>query len=159
MAAYIDLNAVRAGLVTDPKDYRFCGYGEAVGSNAAARRGLCHLILGSKTHWKSAQASYRQTLFGKGSAPKQRGARLDPADFEKVLKSKGQLAPHDVLRSRVRYFTEGVVLGSREFVQGYLTASRRANHRGRSRVPRSLPEVTGWEDLTTLRGLRGSGFG
>ncbi|MCC5841950.1 MAG: transposase, partial [Opitutales bacterium] len=31
VGAYIDLNAVRAGLVEDPKDYRFCGYGEAVG--------------------------------------------------------------------------------------------------------------------------------
>ncbi|MFT4901938.1 MAG: putative transposase [Lentimonas sp.] len=30
MAAYIDLNPVRAGLVEDPKDYRFSGYGEAV---------------------------------------------------------------------------------------------------------------------------------
>jgi putative transposase len=29
MAAYVDLNAVRAGIVEDPKDYRFCGYGEA----------------------------------------------------------------------------------------------------------------------------------
>ena len=31
MALYIDLNAVRAGLAADPKDYRFCGYAEAVG--------------------------------------------------------------------------------------------------------------------------------
>jgi putative transposase len=30
VAAYIDLNPIRAGLVEDPKDYRFCGYGEAV---------------------------------------------------------------------------------------------------------------------------------
>jgi len=28
VAAYIDLNPVRAGLVEDPKDYRFCGYAE-----------------------------------------------------------------------------------------------------------------------------------
>ena len=41
MAFYIDLNPVRAGLVADPKDYRFCGYGEAVAGNAAARAGLC----------------------------------------------------------------------------------------------------------------------
>jgi hypothetical protein len=27
ISAYIDLNAVRAGLVKDPKDYRYCGYG------------------------------------------------------------------------------------------------------------------------------------
>ena len=26
MAAYIDLNSVRAGIVEDPKDYRFCGF-------------------------------------------------------------------------------------------------------------------------------------
>ena len=30
MSAYIDLNAVRAGMVEDPKDYRWCGYAEAV---------------------------------------------------------------------------------------------------------------------------------
>ncbi|MBM3880253.1 MAG: transposase, partial [Verrucomicrobia bacterium] len=30
VSAYIDLNAVRAGLVEDPKDYRHCGYGAAV---------------------------------------------------------------------------------------------------------------------------------
>jgi len=29
MAAYIDLNPVRAGLVDDPKDYRWCGHAEA----------------------------------------------------------------------------------------------------------------------------------
>src|SRR5690606_389010 len=39
MAAYIDLNPVRAGVVDDPKDYRFCGYGEAVAGSAGARRG------------------------------------------------------------------------------------------------------------------------
>ncbi len=30
MAAYIDLNPVRAGIVQDPKDYRWSGYGEAL---------------------------------------------------------------------------------------------------------------------------------
>lgn len=40
MATYIDLNAVRAGLCEDPKDYRWCGYGEAMGGEEAARVGL-----------------------------------------------------------------------------------------------------------------------
>ncbi|MFT7444863.1 MAG: putative transposase [Granulosicoccus sp.] len=31
MAAYIDLNPVRAGICKDPADYRWCSYGEAVG--------------------------------------------------------------------------------------------------------------------------------
>jgi hypothetical protein len=30
MAAYIDMNPVRAGLVSDPKDYRWCGNAAAV---------------------------------------------------------------------------------------------------------------------------------
>ncbi|MFA5265951.1 MAG: transposase, partial [Opitutaceae bacterium] len=40
MAAYIDLNCVKARLATDPKDYRFCGYSEAVAGRTKARRGL-----------------------------------------------------------------------------------------------------------------------
>ena len=44
MAAYIDLNPVRAGLVKDPKDYRWCGYGEAMGGSKRARRGLCKVV-------------------------------------------------------------------------------------------------------------------
>jgi putative transposase len=40
MAAYIDLNPVRAGLVDDPKDYRWCGYAEAVSGIRRAQRGL-----------------------------------------------------------------------------------------------------------------------
>ncbi len=34
MAAYIDLNPVRAGMVTDPAEYRWSSYGEAVGGGA-----------------------------------------------------------------------------------------------------------------------------
>lgn len=45
MAAYIDLNPVRAGVCADPADYRWSGYGEAVGggkkgNGKKAREGL-----------------------------------------------------------------------------------------------------------------------
>jgi REP element-mobilizing transposase RayT len=40
MAAYLDLNLVRAGLAADPKDGRFCGYAEAVAGSEPARRGV-----------------------------------------------------------------------------------------------------------------------
>ena len=39
-AAYIDLNPVRAGIVDDPKDYRWCSYGEAVAKVKRSREGL-----------------------------------------------------------------------------------------------------------------------
>jgi putative transposase len=40
MAAYIDLNPVRADIVSDPKDYRWCGYAAAVAGVKAERTGL-----------------------------------------------------------------------------------------------------------------------
>src|SRR5690606_13228113 len=40
MAAYIDLNPVRAGLVADPKDYRWSGYGAGGGGGSGARAAL-----------------------------------------------------------------------------------------------------------------------
>ena len=40
MAAYIDLNPVRAKICDDPKDYRWCGYGEAfLGTGAGGKKG------------------------------------------------------------------------------------------------------------------------
>src|SRR6187431_2012190 len=44
MAAYIDLNPVRAGMVTDPADYRWSGYSEAMTGKARSRRGLVRII-------------------------------------------------------------------------------------------------------------------
>lgn len=44
IAAYIDINPVRAKIVEDPKDYRWSGYGEAVSGGEAARAGLTHLV-------------------------------------------------------------------------------------------------------------------
>jgi len=43
VAAYIDLNPVRAGIATDPARYRFCGYGEAMGGAKQARKALTAL--------------------------------------------------------------------------------------------------------------------
>ena len=44
MAAYIDLNQVRAGLVVDPAAYRWSGYAEAMAGKARSRRGLVRVI-------------------------------------------------------------------------------------------------------------------
>ena len=44
MAAYIDLNPVRAGMVEDPADYRWSGYAEAMAGKARSRRGLGRII-------------------------------------------------------------------------------------------------------------------
>ncbi|MDF1753979.1 MAG: hypothetical protein P1U89_14445 [Verrucomicrobiales bacterium] len=44
MAAYIDLNPVRAGIVKRAEDYRWTGYGAAAGGDADARKGLGRIL-------------------------------------------------------------------------------------------------------------------
>ena len=61
VAAYIDLNPVRAGLVDDPNEYRYCGYSEAVVGSVHARIGL-RTVMNVKTI-KSALSDYRKVLF------------------------------------------------------------------------------------------------
>jgi putative transposase len=152
MAAYIDLNCVRAGLAADPKDYRFCGYAEAVAGNTAARRGL-RFAIGTRT-WDDTQAAYRQIVFGTGAAPRDGKATIPIDQVRKVIAEGGRLPLSAVLRCRVRYFSDGAVLGSRAFVAKHLADYRRKTGRREGATPRSLPDCTDWGELTTLRGLR-----
>lgn len=157
MATYIDLNAVRAGLVDDPKDYRFCGYAEAVGGNQRAQAGLMSVTGGHL--WSVTQAAYRQMIFGSGSKEKESVGRISAEAFAAVIEAKGKLPLAVVLRSRVRYFTDGAVLGSRKFLEAQLFAYRQLHGPRKRTAPRPLPEVTDWGDLGTLRSLRKSGLG
>ena len=160
MAAYIDLNPVRAGLVNDPKDYRFCGYAEAVAGHKPAQQGIVQLIEGGRKHgWDWTQDAYRETLFGKGSAPKEYGAKIDDAAMQRVIKAKGRLPLHQVLRCRVRYFSDGAVLGGHAFVQEHLGTYQRLTGKRTRTAPRPVPRITDWGDLSTLRGLRSKTFG
>jgi putative transposase len=160
MAAYIDLNAVRAGLVSDPKDYRFCGYAEAVSGNALAQKSLGGLVEGARARgWKWAQAHYRETLFGTGSGVKPKKANLSQTQLGEVIKAGGRLPMASVLRCRVRYFSDGLALGSQIFVQSHLENYRRLTGRRRKTRPQPLPDITDWGGITTLRGLRQRSFG
>jgi len=157
MAAYIDLNSVRAGLVDDPKDYRFCGYAEAVAGNEKARRGL-GLVLGTPG-WSEAQAGYRQILFSTATQLREKGVALPLVALKQVLQNGGCLSLGTVLRCRVRYFTDGAVLGGRGFVEAQLAAYRARTGRGGPCAARPLPPVTDWGGLATMHRLRSTGFG
>jgi len=157
MAAYIDLNPVRAGLVEDPKDYRFCGYAEAVSGGRKARRGLRGVWadhVGSAGEGKAMEA-HRMLIFAKGASPWTRnGKRMDERKALKVLnEEKGQLPRATVLRCRVRYFTDGAILGSENFVRGL--AGHWQARRGR-KYPPKIRRIGGadWGDLAVVSPLR-----
>jgi putative transposase len=152
MAAYIDLNPVRAGMANDPAEYRWSSYGEAVGGGAKgngkkAREGLVRacmshegggfeaekwrevsriyrramgLALGRKNGRADGQASQRRSQTA-GTVTKNREEMLASRDNETVLPDIGMAG---MLRHRVRYFTDGAVIGSRAFVNEAFAAAR-----------------------------------
>ena len=157
VAAYVDLNAVRAGLVIDPKDYRFCGYAEAVAGQARARAGLASIY--RVTKWSEVRDQYRILLFGIGAEPREHRAAIPLEEFQRVVREKGKLPLADLLRCRLRHLTGGGILGSREFVETQLAAHcRRVGPRPRT-TPRRLPSWWGSGDLYTMRALRGNPVG
>jgi putative transposase len=156
-AAYIDLNCVRAGLVTDPKDYRFCGYAEAVAGAAAAREGI-RSVTGGNT-WDEAQAHYREVLFGTGAGAREGAATIPAAELQRVIDEGGRLPLATVLRCRLRYFTDGAVLGGRAFVEAQLAQYRQKTGRRERTAPRPLPAWMDMGEWATLRGLRQRAIG
>ena len=157
MSAYIDLNCVRAGLAADPKDYRFCGYAEAVAGENAAQSGLG--VVMENQNWKDTQAIYRQVLFATGAEAMEQGASLSAEALAEVMKAQGRLPLATILRCRVRYFSDGAVLGSRAFVEKQLAVYCARTGRREQAVPHPLPKITDWGDIATLRGLRKAVFG
>ena len=157
MAAYIDLNCVRAGLAEDPKDYRFCGYAEAVAGHDGAREGLGSVCEGKL--WAGTQGAYRQLLFGAGVGPREKGGGISIEAFKRVMAEGGQLPLADALRCRIRYFSDGAVLGGRAFVETQLVAYRAKTGRCERTGPRALPPIADWGELTVLRKIRGPVLG
>ena len=149
ISAYIDLNPVRAGMVKDPADYRWSSYGEAIGGGAkgngkTARAGLVRALLahqgtGADADLWSSEVSreYRKLLMagavGKSAEVIGRDGKLTVKTLRKGISKEaaerereknGEIPFGQMLRCRVRYFTDGAVIGSRGFVDEAFAKSR-----------------------------------
>lgn len=154
MAMYIDLNPVRAGLVEDPKDYRYSGYGEAVAGGKDAREGIGVVLeeVVAEGDWRRVSRVYRQGLFDRGRGSDQRPG-LSPVRVRQVLAEGGELSKGELLHCRVRYFSDGVVLGSREFVESVFSRHREEFGLKRKTGARRMRHGD-WGGLCTMRDLR-----
>jgi hypothetical protein len=150
ISAYIDLNPVRAGMVEDPADYRWSSYGEAVGGakkgyGKKAREGLvrawfCDQGVGFEAEkWCEVLRLYRRMM---GLALARKPGRMEVSQAEKglaqftkntaeLLESKDNetvlkdLRMAKMLRCRIRYFTDGAVIGGKEFVNEAFASARK----------------------------------
>ena len=158
MAAYIDLNPVRAGIVDDPKNYRFCGYAEAVAGSSRAKQGLLWVWqdrVGKSSQPTAALKAHRMLIFGKGASPlTHEGVSISREKAAQVMEDEeGELSKTAMLHCRVRYFTDGAILGSAEFVRGFTGAWQM--ERGRKYPPKvNAMKGPNWGDLAVIQGLR-----
>jgi putative transposase len=185
MAAYIDLNPVRAKICDDPKDYRWCGYAEAVAGGQEAREAV-HLLAsldppggvrpdaaGIKP--KEALRRWRCHLFGipesearqaeesaKGDKAAVYRDRIPREKALEVLRQGGKLREADYLRCKVRYFSDGAVIGGKAFVEEMFAAFRDRfgpNRKDGARPLRGLAGDSPDDRLYNFRQLRTGVFG
>ncbi|MCF6310893.1 MAG: transposase [Verrucomicrobiales bacterium] len=134
VAAYIDLNPIRAGLAQVPEGYRWCSYAAAVAGNRGARQALTFAVTGrQRVAWRKVEAEYRCLLYVKGEEV-EADASVDgyvkgkggfsQEEIAEVLESGGRLPVAVALRCRVRYFSDGAVLGSQRFVDDFFEGKR-----------------------------------
>ncbi len=156
IAAYIDLNPIRAGIVREPADYRWCSYGEAIGGGSrgngkTARAGLVRALRAHKgigfddSFWRANVAREYRKLLMAGAVEKTREIINPDGKQELQILRKGIKKPSpsnnatipsqepsveecipfsQALRCRIRYFADGVVIGSRTFVNEAFTKAR-----------------------------------
>ncbi len=186
MSIYIDLNPVRAGMVKRPEDYRWSSYGQAMKPvsdkwRRLAREGLCRVMQlqqetgglvspeKSKVMWdEEGDAWYRMMLFADGeevfvSQPEsglekvsvRRGFKRE--EVEAVLARGGKLSFGESLRCKVRYLSDGMVFGTRGFVDRVFSKARNRFGESRKSGARPMREV-GWkgksDHLYSMRALK-----
>lgn len=159
VAAYIDLNPVRAELVEDPEDYAFSSYGAAMRGRRAARMGYLGVFCG-EAKWNELLSDYRRILYGKGvgskGTPGKDRGRIDSARAERVMANGGgggKLPLSDVLRTRVRYFTAGTAIGSDDFLSNVGVQWRDRYGLERKRNAYSM-RYADWGGLRSFRNLQ-----
>src|SRR5246127_3170015 len=161
VAAYIELNPVRAGLCADPKDYRYCGYAEALAKGSSlARQGIRTVLgLSDAISWEEVSGEYRKYLFVKGSSRSaNKPPAFDLATAQRVVEEQnGELPLPQRLLCRIRYFTDGVILGSQGFVESHFGRLKQKLGYRRHRAATCLAAL-GSPGLWVFRDLRVRAF-
>ena len=157
IAAYIDLNPVRAGIVSTPEDYRWCSFGEAVAGKARAREGLQRVMFEKEStltsegraasllqlpSWRSVAQSYRHLM---SLDLKRRPSKAEINGLKPLSEAKA-------LRCKVRFFIDGVALGSQTFLGKLFVLTRSHFGPKRRTGPRKIRGIA--TSLCTFRDLR-----
>lgn len=156
---YIEMNAVRAGYCEDPADYRFCTWGRycASGHHPFARAFEKHLAhyhadKGNDLRFKEVATILHTELARVSAAERGEG----PEDIQSAQKKAAQGVPFDLkVKRRVRYWSDGAIIGSEEFVRRFATKFFGDKYMGNGkRLARSAPQSSYGFSLFSFRCLQ-----
>ncbi|MFK5924704.1 MAG: chemotaxis protein CheW, partial [Verrucomicrobiota bacterium] len=112
--------------------------------------------------WRTVEAEYRCLLYGTGEerlggvtpdGVDRRKGGFTREEIDEVLQAGGKLPLAAALRCRVRYFTDGAVLGSQGFVDEFFAGRRESFGERRKDGGRKMHGAQ-WGELRVLRDLR-----
>jgi hypothetical protein len=153
LLAYVDLNAVRAGIVQRPEEYRWCSLGYHVQTDNKDNFLSMDFGLAPFTEMNPEQRlhHYRRFVYGAGALPSEKGAKIDPEIIEKEEKNDFELKRIDRFRYRTRYFTDSGVIGTKEFVSN---CCRLFQHHFTCRHEKKPKPIQGLIGVYSLKKLR-----
>lgn len=157
IAAYIELNPVRAGIVKDPGTYKWNSYSEAVSGNNLTRTRISEILLNtpSSDDWDRIHKDYKEYLYFKlsqNNPAKALNNQTDPKPQKSMSQNESIAA---ALRSRIRYFTDGLVIGNKEFILNFYQLRQHLLCPTR-KVPGKPVRGKIWDGLFSYRDVGGS---
>jgi hypothetical protein len=110
------LNSIRAGIVRRPEDYRWSSIGFRVKSNNRNKflsfEGVFEDDNSSKDFLR-----YREFLYNKGVVEQESKGKISGEIINEEIERDFKLGEAELFRYRIRYFTDGLVLGSKDFIK------------------------------------------
>lgn len=133
VSAYIELNAVRANIVKEPHQYKWCSYTEAIAGGQKARNGIVNLmtVFTKNASWDEVAKEYRKNFIYIGVVQNEDRKGFSEEKLEDVMKHGGDLAFSEKIKTRLRYLTDGVAIGSKEFIEDFIDKHARLLAQGR----------------------------
>jgi hypothetical protein len=146
MAAYVDLNPVRAELVEKAGEYRWSGWGAALGGDKEAVAGLCDVVGCGVSQWEVRG----REAYGMWVSETRRQVRA-----RKATKAGEDESAERGLMATIRAFSGGLAVGSEAFVEEIFSGRRDLFGPKRKKGARPLVGGGDWTaPLCALRDLR-----
>ena len=158
--AYIDLNPIRAGLVSRPEDYRWNSIGYHV--QQKNKEGFLSLDFGLKEFGvldaTERLRQYRRVLYETGAVRKsevkrvknERRKGIEGKTIEKERKKEYRITRAERFLYRTRYFSDSGIIGSKDFVRQQYLQIKDLFQSGKEKKPKPISGLKGLYSLKRL---------